>query len=94
MEPGKSVVYACLEVCLCVLVRHLPALNPAIPQTGFQPLTKECGFTPDVNTLISSCVTVIGQLFNLCSPKGNNGGAVFRGVNSLRNCVKIVQCVP
>ncbi|ESO02529.1 hypothetical protein HELRODRAFT_155831 [Helobdella robusta] len=29
--PGKSLVFATLEVCLCVLVRHIPSLNPAIP---------------------------------------------------------------
>ena len=27
--PGKSVVFATLEVCLCILVRQLPALNPS-----------------------------------------------------------------
>ena len=28
VEPGRSVVFATLEVCLCVLVRHYPDLSP------------------------------------------------------------------
>ena len=28
LEPGRSVVFATLEVCLCVLVRHYPDLSP------------------------------------------------------------------
>ena len=28
IEPGRSVVFATLEVCLCVLVRHYPDLSP------------------------------------------------------------------
>lgn len=68
--PGKSVVFASLEVCLCVLVRHIPALNPAIPQTGFQQPYKGGAFTDDVNNLITTCLQVMAQLPNLCSPKG------------------------
>ena len=34
MEAGKSVVFATLEVCLCALLRQIPALNPQAPQTG------------------------------------------------------------
>ena len=28
LTPGKSVTFAALEVCLCVLVRHYPELSP------------------------------------------------------------------
>jgi hypothetical protein len=35
MSPGKSVVFAALEVCLCALLRQIPSLNPQAPATGF-----------------------------------------------------------
>ncbi|VVC95114.1 unnamed protein product [Leptidea sinapis] len=28
LAPGKSLVFACLEVCVCLLVRRLPSLSP------------------------------------------------------------------
>lgn len=58
------------QVCLCVLVRHIPSLNPAIPQTGFAQPYKGGSFTEDVHTLITSCMQIMGQLPGLCSPKG------------------------
>ena len=67
--PGKSVVFATLEVCLCVLVRHLPSLNPAIPKTGFQ--MRNAGFSDDVHELMSETLHVIAQLPSLCSPQGS-----------------------
>ena len=66
--PGKSVVFATLEVCLCVLVRHLPSLNPAIPKTGFQ--TRHSGFSDDVHELMSDTLQVLAKLPSLCSLQG------------------------
>lgn len=28
LPPGKSLLFSCLEVCLCLLVRQLPTLSP------------------------------------------------------------------
>ena len=68
--PGKSVVFATLEVCLCVLVRHLPSLNPAIPTSGLAVISikvNRAKISDTVNRLISTA-----DLPNLCSPKGRD----------------------
>ncbi|XP_052827932.1 HEAT repeat-containing protein 5B [Octopus bimaculoides] len=68
---GKSVVYATLEVCLCVLVRQIPALNPTAANTGFQVPTHLTKMTDEACQLISSVVLVMAELPNLCSPAGS-----------------------
>ena len=67
---GKSVVYATLEVCLCVLVRQIPALNPTAANTGFQVPTHLTKMTDEACQMISSVVLVMVELPNLCSPAG------------------------
>lgn len=34
LVPGRSLVFAALELCLCVLVRKLPQLSPKLGGTG------------------------------------------------------------
>jgi hypothetical protein len=67
--PGKSVSFAALEVCLCVLVRHVPNLNPAIPSTGFGTV-KYSGLSDHACQLLSSALLIMADLPALCSPAG------------------------
>ena len=67
---GKSVVFATLEVVLCVLVRHLPALNPSLPAAGFHPPTRHMRLTEETCRLVSSALNVMTELPPLCSPAG------------------------
>ena len=68
--PGKSQVFAVLEVCLCVLVRHLPALNPALPSTGFQQPSLGRAMCDEACELVADAVQIMGDLVDLCSPQG------------------------
>lgn len=69
--PGKSVVFATLEVCLCVLVRHMPALNPAIPSTGFQISSlRQAAFSDATCQLLATTLQIMTDLPLLCSPAG------------------------
>lgn len=70
ITPGQSLVFSALEVCLCLLVRALPALNPtpivspvSLARPG-QPHSAECG------QLVASALNVMEELPSLCSPKG------------------------
>jgi len=75
--PGKSVVFATLEVCLCVLVRHMPALNPAIPSTGFQISSlRQTAFSDATCQLLATTLQIMTDLPLLCSPAGK---ANFQG---------------
>ncbi|XP_033734296.1 HEAT repeat-containing protein 5B-like isoform X1 [Pecten maximus] len=69
--PGKSVVYATLEVCLCAISRQIPALNPSTPSTGFQVPTRLTKMSDESCQLIANTVLILTELPNLCSPQGS-----------------------
>ncbi|XP_013379521.1 HEAT repeat-containing protein 5B-like isoform X2 [Lingula anatina] len=70
ITPGKSVVYATLEVNLCVLIRYIPALNPALPSTGFTQPHRVNNMSEEVAQLIASTLNIMMELPGLCSPRG------------------------
>ncbi|XP_059488458.1 HEAT repeat-containing protein 5B isoform X2 [Neocloeon triangulifer] len=69
LKANQSVVFAALEVCLCLLTRQLPNLNPVggknptsllhLPSQG-----------PQSKLLIASALQALSILPNLCSPQG------------------------
>lgn len=67
LTPGKSVVFAVLEVCLCLLVRHLPVLNPtplvSSPQRSYS-------LSSEAEELVASALDAMSGLPDLCSPQG------------------------
>ncbi|XP_059157278.1 HEAT repeat-containing protein 5B-like isoform X2 [Physella acuta] len=65
-----SIVFATLEVCLCAIVRHIPALNPSSTATGFQPPTHLAKMGTDTYDLIASVMFLMIDLLDLCSPMG------------------------
>lgn len=72
--PEKSVVYAALEVCLCVISRQIPALNPSAPSTGFQVPTRLTKISDENCSLVASMVLILADLPNLCSKNGTLWG--------------------
>lgn len=68
--PGQSLVFAVLEVCLCLLVRQIPALNPS--PGGATTVLSHRGYTPseECGRLIASALNVMEGLPKLCSPQG------------------------
>lgn len=68
--PEKSVVFATLEVCLCVISRQIPALNPSAPSTGFQIPTRLTKMSEETCQLIANIILILPDLPNLCSPAG------------------------
>lgn len=67
--PGNSLVYAVLEVCLCVVVLQLPALSPAPNSTIVNSLrvTQNPDESGRLTSVVISCME---NLHKLCSPKG------------------------
>ncbi|KAK9498320.1 hypothetical protein O3M35_002979 [Rhynocoris fuscipes] len=83
LEPGKSLVFAVLEVCLCVLVRQIPSLNPIAGNNGTNTSNNAnnaaiiCGgiFKQKKGyqlhaPLVNRALDTMGQLPKLCSPQG------------------------
>ncbi|KAK4872023.1 hypothetical protein RN001_016147 [Aquatica leii] len=67
--PGQSLVFAVLEVCLCLLVRYLPALTPS-PNSTITTYLHALQSSEDSGQLIAAAVRSMENLHNLCSPKG------------------------
>ncbi|XP_076643444.1 HEAT repeat-containing protein 5B isoform X1 [Halictus rubicundus] len=68
--PGKSLVFAILEVCLCLLVRQIPALNPN--PGGTTAILSQKGYIPSEESgkLIAAALNIMESLPTLCSPQG------------------------
>ncbi|XP_014275349.1 HEAT repeat-containing protein 5B isoform X4 [Halyomorpha halys] len=64
LPPGKSLVFAVLEVCLCLLVSQLPPLNPS-PQS-LSPRPQKRPHPP----LVARALDTMGRLPTLTSPAG------------------------
>lgn len=70
LTPGKSLVFAILEVCLCLLVRQIPALNPN--PGGATAILCQKGYIPSEESgkLITLSLNIMESLPTLCSPQG------------------------
>jgi len=69
--PGKSVVFASLEVCLCAIVRHLPSLNPSLPAASvLASAARQTTFNDTTYQLLASTLLTMAELPSLCSPAG------------------------
>lgn len=67
--PGKSLVFAVLEVCLCLIVRQLPVLSPS-PNSAIISTLRISQSVEDSNRLIAAALACMENLHKLCSPKG------------------------
>lgn len=69
ITPGKSLVFAVLEVCLCLIVRQLPVLSPS-PNSAIVTTLRISQPVEDSNRLIAAALSCMENLHKLCSPKG------------------------
>ncbi|XP_067318972.1 HEAT repeat-containing protein 5A [Anolis sagrei] len=69
--PGKSLVFATLEMCMCILVRQLPQLNPKI--TGSPGITagKPQLLSENGSKLVSAALGILSDIPGVCSPEGS-----------------------
>uniref|UniRef100_A0A673BWM9 HEAT repeat-containing protein 5A n=1 Tax=Sphaeramia orbicularis TaxID=375764 RepID=A0A673BWM9_9TELE len=69
--PGRSLVFAALELCLCVLVRKLPQLSPKLAGTSpTGPGGSVWTLSDSDCRLVSSALCVLSELPSVCSPEG------------------------
>uniref|UniRef100_A0A667XVW1 HEAT repeat-containing protein 5A n=1 Tax=Myripristis murdjan TaxID=586833 RepID=A0A667XVW1_9TELE len=67
--PGRSLVFAALELCLCVLLRKLPQLSPRL--AGSTPAGSVWTLSDSDCHLVSSALAVLSDLPSICSPEGS-----------------------
>lgn len=78
IEPGKSHVYAVLEVTLCLLARHCPELNPSQTTrlTNDKTMSSHSSngnfrLNDDNNMLVALALHSMEDLPGLCTPEGS-----------------------
>uniref|UniRef100_UPI00398EFE26 HEAT repeat-containing protein 5B isoform X2 n=1 Tax=Pristiophorus japonicus TaxID=55135 RepID=UPI00398EFE26 len=69
--PGKSVVFAALELLMFILVRHLPQLNPKVTDSPSHVLSKTQPLAEESAQLVAVTVSILADLPSLCSPTGS-----------------------
>ncbi|CAH0731953.1 unnamed protein product, partial [Brenthis ino] len=70
LPPGKSLVFACLEVCVCLLVRRLPDLSPLKQEGRVGVIGVRKGLGVHGDTLLIKSLASMSELTTLTSPQG------------------------
>ncbi|XP_046971880.1 HEAT repeat-containing protein 5B [Vanessa cardui] len=70
LPPGKSLVFACLEVCVCLLVRRLPSLSPLKQEGRVGVIGVRKGLGVHGDTLLIKSLASMSELTTLTSPQG------------------------
>ncbi|XP_063501964.1 HEAT repeat-containing protein 5A isoform X2 [Symphalangus syndactylus] len=69
LVPGKSLVFATLELCVCILVRQLPELNPKLTGSPGVKARKPQMLSEDGSRLVSAALVILSELPAVCSPE-------------------------
>ncbi|XP_076262348.1 HEAT repeat-containing protein 5B isoform X3 [Rhynchophorus ferrugineus] len=65
LDPNKSLVFAALEICLCLIVRQIPALSPT-PHPAMTGAARCNDYQ-----LLTAAFSILGALPRLCSLQGS-----------------------
>uniref|UniRef100_H2Z3V0 HEAT repeat-containing protein 5B n=1 Tax=Ciona savignyi TaxID=51511 RepID=H2Z3V0_CIOSA len=70
IEAGHSLVFASLEICMCVLVRKMPSVNPTFRTTSHDYQPKRGPLSAADASLVSTALVLLTDVLDLCSPRG------------------------
>lgn len=70
LVPGKSLVFAALELCVCILVRQLPELNPKLTGGPGIKASKPKTLSEEGSRLVNAALVILAELPAVCSPEG------------------------
>ncbi|KAL6466465.1 hypothetical protein MHYP_G00242690 [Metynnis hypsauchen] len=71
LQPGKSLVFAAMELLVFLLVRHLPQVNTKASDSPSHLPTKPQQLPEHSNRLVAATVSILAELPALCSPAGS-----------------------
>ncbi|XP_030626652.1 HEAT repeat-containing protein 5B [Chanos chanos] len=69
--PGKSLVFAAMELLVFILVRHLPQLNTRVTDSPSHLPYKPQPLSEESTRLVAATVSILAELPSLCSPAGS-----------------------
>ncbi|XP_040206730.1 HEAT repeat-containing protein 5B isoform X1 [Rana temporaria] len=68
--PGKSLVFAAMELLMFILVRHMPQLSSKLSDSPSHLIAKNHQLSEESARLVASTVSILAELPSLCSPAG------------------------
>ncbi|XP_040599050.1 HEAT repeat-containing protein 5A isoform X4 [Mesocricetus auratus] len=71
LVPGKSLVFATLELCVCILVRQLPELSPKLTGGPRVKAAKPQTLSEEGSKLVAAALVILAELPAVCSPEGS-----------------------
>ncbi|XP_062864698.1 HEAT repeat-containing protein 5B [Trichomycterus rosablanca] len=71
LQPGKSLVFAAMELLVFLLVRHLPQINAKASDSPSHVPAKPQQLSEHSNRLLAAAVGILAELPTLCSPAGS-----------------------
>ncbi|KAM9365130.1 HEAT repeat-containing protein 5B isoform 2-T2 [Pholidichthys leucotaenia] len=71
LVPGKSLVFAAMELLVFILVRHLPQLNTRVKESPSHVPLRPQRLPEDGGRLVANTVSILAELPSLCSPAGS-----------------------
>ncbi|KAM9804332.1 HEAT repeat-containing protein 5B [Neosynchiropus ocellatus] len=71
LVPGKSLVFAAMELLVFILVRHLPQLNTRVKESPSHAAAKAQRLPEESLRLVANAVSILAELPSLCSPAGS-----------------------
>lgn len=69
LVPGKSLVFAAMELLMFILVRHMPHLSSKVSDSPTHTAVKS-HLSEESARLVAATVTILSDLPSLCSPAG------------------------
>uniref|UniRef100_A0AAX7UVX2 HEAT repeat-containing protein 5A n=1 Tax=Astatotilapia calliptera TaxID=8154 RepID=A0AAX7UVX2_ASTCA len=71
LVPGKSLVFAAMELLVFILVRHLPQLNTRVKESPSHVPLRPQRLPEKSARLVANAVSILAELPSLCSPAGS-----------------------
>ncbi|XP_067381565.1 HEAT repeat-containing protein 5B isoform X2 [Channa argus] len=71
LVPGKSLVFAAMELLVFILVRHLPQLNTRVKESPSHVPFRPQRLPEESARLVANTVSILAELPSLCSPAGS-----------------------
>ncbi|XP_076018401.1 HEAT repeat-containing protein 5B isoform X1 [Genypterus blacodes] len=71
LVPGKSLVFAAMELLVFILVRHLPQLNRRMKESPSHVPLRPQRLSEESACLVANTVSIMAELPSLCSPAGS-----------------------
>ncbi|KAM3606449.1 uncharacterized protein V6R79_016443 [Siganus canaliculatus] len=71
LVPGKSLVFAAMELLVFIVVRHLPQLNTRVKESPSHVPLRPQRLPEHSARLVANTVSILAELPSLCSPAGS-----------------------